>query len=122
MADFGADVVKVEHPRGGGGPALDRAGQPTGGTSSFLAVNRGKRSIAVDLATVDGKSSDRAVAASADVLLDNFKTGGLARYRLDDPALSAINPRLIYCSVRRPRRGRGEVRRVERWPRSTRSG
>jgi crotonobetainyl-CoA:carnitine CoA-transferase CaiB-like acyl-CoA transferase len=105
LADFGADVVKLEHPSGGddvrrmGTPALDPAGQPTGDTSSFLAMNRGKRSIAIDLANPEGQSIARLLAARADVLIENFKTGGLARYGLDYPALSAINPRLIYCSV-----------------------
>ncbi len=105
LADFGADVVKVEHPDGGddvrrmGTPALDAQGRPTGDTSSFLAMNRGKRSIALDLASPGGQDTARRLAAHADVLIENFRTGGLARYGLDYPTLSALNPRLVYCSV-----------------------
>ena len=105
LADFGADVVKVEHPRGGddvrhmGFPLRDAEGAVVGDTSSFLAMNRGKRSITVDIATPDGQSVVQALAARADVLIENFRTGGLARYGLDYAALSAGNPGLVYCSI-----------------------
>jgi crotonobetainyl-CoA:carnitine CoA-transferase CaiB-like acyl-CoA transferase len=105
LADFGAEVVKVEHPDGGddvrrmGMPQRDATGMPTGDTSSFLAMNRGKRSIAIDIRRPGGQAVLRALAAKADILIENFKTGDLKRYGLDFPALSAVNPRLIYCSI-----------------------
>jgi crotonobetainyl-CoA:carnitine CoA-transferase CaiB-like acyl-CoA transferase len=105
LADFGAEVVKVEHPRGGddvrrmGFPQKDAEGNETGDTSSFLAMNRGKRSVALDIATPEGQAALRALAAKADVFIENFKAGGLARYRLDYASLSALNPRLVYCSI-----------------------
>jgi crotonobetainyl-CoA:carnitine CoA-transferase CaiB-like acyl-CoA transferase len=105
LADFGADVVKVEHPRGGddvrrmGFPQKDAEGNETGETSSFLAMNRGKRSVTLDIATPEGQETLRALAAQADVFIENFKAGGLARYGLDHAALSALNPRLVYCSI-----------------------
>jgi crotonobetainyl-CoA:carnitine CoA-transferase CaiB-like acyl-CoA transferase len=105
LADFGAEVVKVEHPRGGddvrrmGFPQKDAEGKETGDTSSFLAVNRGKRSVALDIATPEGQDTLRALAGKADVFIENFKAGGLARYGLDYAALSALNPRLVYCSI-----------------------
>lgn len=105
LADFGAEVVKVEHPKGGddvrrmGLPMKDAEGAETGDTSSFLAMNRGKRSIALDIATPDGQAALRALAGKADVFIENFKAGGLARYGLDYAALSALNPRLVYCSI-----------------------
>jgi crotonobetainyl-CoA:carnitine CoA-transferase CaiB-like acyl-CoA transferase len=105
LADFGAEVVKVEHPRGGddvrrmGFPQKDEAGNETGDTSSFLAMNRGKRSVALDIATPEGQTALRALAGKADVFIENFKAGGLARYGLDYASLSALNPRLVYCSI-----------------------
>jgi crotonobetainyl-CoA:carnitine CoA-transferase CaiB-like acyl-CoA transferase len=105
LADFGAEVVKVEHPRGGddvrrmGFPQKDAEGNETGDTSSFLAMNRGKRSVALDIATPEGQAALRALAAKADVFIENFKAGGLARYGLDYASLSALNPRLVYCSI-----------------------
>ena len=105
LADFGAEVVKVEHPRGGddvrrmGFPQRDAAGAETGETSSFLAMNRGKRSIALDIATPEGQETLRALAGKADVFIENFKAGGLARYGLDHASLAAVNPRLVYCSI-----------------------
>ena len=105
LADFGAEVVKVEHPRGGddvrrmGFPQMDAEGRQTGDTSSFLAMNRGKRSVALDIATPDGQQALRALIGKADVLIENFKAGSLERYGLDYAALSTLNPRLVYCSI-----------------------
>ncbi|MGI4943400.1 MAG: CaiB/BaiF CoA transferase family protein [Janthinobacterium lividum] len=105
LADFGADVVKVEHPVGGddvrrmGVHQRREDGSETGQTSSFLAMNRNKRSVALDMAKPEGQAALQAMAAKADVLVENFKTGGLRKYGLDYPALSAANPRLIYCSI-----------------------
>jgi crotonobetainyl-CoA:carnitine CoA-transferase CaiB-like acyl-CoA transferase len=106
LADLGADVVKVERPgagddtRGWGPPFLkDKSGNDTGDAGYFLAVNRGKRSIAVDLADAEGQRIVRALAARADIVLENFKTGALARFGLGYDDLSAANPALIYCSI-----------------------
>lgn len=105
LADFGADVIKVEHVKGGddvrrmGVPHLDEAGNPTGETSSFLAMNRGKRSLALDLSRPAGQELARRLIADADVLVENFKTGTLERFGLDFGAVAAMNPRLVYCSI-----------------------
>src|SRR6195256_1057164 len=106
LADLGADVVKVERPgagddtRGWGPPFLkDKSGNDTGDAGYFLAVNRGKRSIAVDLADAEGQRIVRALAARTDIVLENFKTGALARFGLGYDDLSAANPALIYCSI-----------------------
>lgn len=105
LADMGADVVKVEHPAGGddvrrmGHAHIGPDGQETGEHASFLAMNRGKRSIAIDFATPEGQALIRSLASRADVIIENFLTGTLARYGLDYPQLSAINPALIYCSI-----------------------
>lgn len=105
LADFGADVIKVEHVEGGddvrrmGVPHLGPDGEPTGETSSFLAMNRGKRSIGLDLKQPEGQALARRLIAEADVLIENFKTGNLARFGLDYASVAEINPRLIYCSI-----------------------
>jgi crotonobetainyl-CoA:carnitine CoA-transferase CaiB-like acyl-CoA transferase len=98
LADLGARVVKVEAPRGddtrGWGPPF--AGDQSG---YFLSVNRGKESVAVDLKHPDGAELVRRLAARADVLVENFKVGDLARYRLDPASLAEVNPGLIYASI-----------------------
>jgi formyl-CoA transferase len=106
LADLGADVIKVERPgagddtRGWGPPFLkDRDGADTTDAAYYLAANRGKRSIEVDLATETGREIVRSIARVSDVVLENYKVGALAKYGLDYPSLSAINPRLVYCSV-----------------------
>ncbi|MBW4984417.1 CoA transferase [Mameliella sp. CS4] len=105
LADFGADVVKVEHVKGGddvrrmGVPHLGADGNPTGETSSFLAMNRGKRSLALDLSKPEGQDIARHLVAEADVLIENFKTGTLARFGLDYQEVAKLNPRLVYCSI-----------------------
>jgi crotonobetainyl-CoA:carnitine CoA-transferase CaiB-like acyl-CoA transferase len=106
LADLGADVVKVERPgagddtRGWGPPFLkDKSGRDTTDAGYFLAVNRGKRSIAVDLADEDGQRIVRALAARADIVLENFKAGTLEKFGLGYEGLSAVNPTLIYCSI-----------------------
>ena len=101
LADLGADVIKIERPgegddtRGWGPPFLP-GGRDAG---SFLACNRGKRSVTVDMAQAEGQAIIRKLAESADVCVENFKVGALARYGLDAASLRAINPRLVYCSV-----------------------
>jgi crotonobetainyl-CoA:carnitine CoA-transferase CaiB-like acyl-CoA transferase len=106
LADLGADVVKVERPgvgddtRGWGPPFLkDKSGRDTREAGYFLAVNRGKRSIAVDLGESEGQRIVRALAARADIVLENFKAGTLAKYGLGYDDLRAVNAGLIYCSI-----------------------
>ncbi|MFT8244910.1 CaiB/BaiF CoA transferase family protein [Roseomonas sp. BN140053] len=106
LADLGADVIKVERPgvgddtRAWGPPFLkDAAGEPTRDAGYFLAVNRGKRSVTIDMAKPEGQAVIRQLAQGADLVLENFKAGALAKYGLDAASLRAINPRLIYCSV-----------------------
>src|SRR5919112_390051 len=100
LADLGADVVKVERPGAGDdtrhwGPPF----APDGASAYFHSCNRGKTSVAIDLETAEGQAQVRALAAEADVLIENFKVGGLARFGLDYPALAELNPRLVYCSI-----------------------
>lgn len=106
LADLGADVVKVERPGAGddtrawGPPFLkDAEGRDTSEAAYFLCANRNKRSIAIDFTRPEGQQQVRALAARADVLIENFKVGGLAVYGLDYASLQALNPRLVYCSV-----------------------
>ena len=106
LGDLGADVVKVERPQVGddtrawGPPYLkDSEGRDTSEAAYFLCANRNKRSIAIDFTQPAGQQQVRALAAQADVLIENFKAGGLAAYGLDYASLQAENPRLIYCSV-----------------------
>ncbi len=105
LADFGADVVKVERPGRGddvrqqGLRARDAQGRETRESSSFLAMNRGKRSITVDMSRPEGQALLRRLAADSDILIENFKAGDLARYGLDYAALKTVNPRLVYCSI-----------------------
>jgi len=106
LADLGADVVKIERPGVGddtrtwGPPFIkDANGNDTDQASYFTACNRNKRSVTVDMATPDGQALLRQMAAQADIVVENFKTGGLKQYGLDQESLRAANPRLIYCSV-----------------------
>src|SRR5690349_13660767 len=106
LADFGAEVIKVERPGHGddtrkwGPPFLkDREGRDTADAAYYLACNRGKKSITLDLAHPRGREVAKALAAKCDVLVENFKVGDLARHGLDYASLSATNPRLVYCSI-----------------------
>jgi crotonobetainyl-CoA:carnitine CoA-transferase CaiB-like acyl-CoA transferase len=106
LADLGADVIKVERPgvgddtRAWGPPFLrDPSGQPTREAGYYLSVNRGKRSITLDLDKAEGQGVVRALAARSDIVLENFKVGTLKRYGLDYDSLKAVNPRIIYCSI-----------------------
>jgi crotonobetainyl-CoA:carnitine CoA-transferase CaiB-like acyl-CoA transferase len=106
LADLGADVVKVERPDTGddtrtwGPPWLpDAGGEPTADSTYFSSANRNKRSVAIDLAAPPGADLVRSLAAHADVLIENFKVGDLARRGLDYVALARIQPRLVYCSI-----------------------
>ncbi|HYD37876.1 MAG TPA: CaiB/BaiF CoA-transferase family protein [Allosphingosinicella sp.] len=100
LADLGADVVKVERP--GTGDDTHQWGPPfapDGSAAYFHACNRGKRSVAIAFDTAEGQARVRALASDADVLIENFKVGGLAKYGLDYPSLSELNPGLVYCSI-----------------------
>jgi len=106
LGDLGADVVKVERPDGGdetrawGPPYLkDGEGRDTSEAAYYLSANRNKRSITVDITKPEGQEIVRRLAAQSDILLENFKVGGLAKYGLDHESLKAVNPRLIYCSI-----------------------
>jgi formyl-CoA transferase len=106
LADLGADVVKVERPLVGddtrhwGPPFLkDAQGQDTEHASYFTSANRNKRSITIDIAKPQGQALIRTMALHSDILVENFKVGGLAHYGLDFESLKAVNPRLIYCSI-----------------------
>lgn len=99
LADLGAEVTKVEHPRGGDDTRAWGPPDAAGESAYYLCANRTKRSIAIDLATADGQAIVRALAAEADVLVENYKLGGLDRYGLGHATLCALNPRLVYCSI-----------------------
>jgi crotonobetainyl-CoA:carnitine CoA-transferase CaiB-like acyl-CoA transferase len=105
LADLGCDVIKVERPGEGddtrhwGPPFLHGSDGENLGAAYFHSCNRGKRSVAIDIATPEGQRQVRALAAEADVLIENYKVGGLAKYGLDAASLRATNPRLVYCSI-----------------------
>jgi crotonobetainyl-CoA:carnitine CoA-transferase CaiB-like acyl-CoA transferase len=106
LGDLGADVVKVERPgqgddtRSWGPPYLNNAaGEHPDAAAYFLCANRNKRSVTIDMGQPEGQALVRRLAMEADVVLENFKLGGLARYGLDAASLLALNPRLVYCSI-----------------------
>ncbi|HEL7888361.1 CaiB/BaiF CoA transferase family protein [Stenotrophomonas maltophilia] len=106
LADFGADVIKVERPgvgddtRGWGPPYLkDADGDDTAESAYYLCANRGKRSVAIDFTRPEGQALIRALAAQCQVLVENYKVGGLEKYGLDYASLRAVNPALVYCSI-----------------------
>ena len=106
LADLGADVVKIERPGAGddtrhwGPPFLkDAQGNDTEHAAYYTCANRNKRSMTVDIAKPEGQALIRQLAAQSDVLVENFKVGGLAHYGLDYASLKQVNPKLIYCSV-----------------------
>jgi crotonobetainyl-CoA:carnitine CoA-transferase CaiB-like acyl-CoA transferase len=102
LADLGADVIKVEAPEGDdtrrwGPPFIEREGDRS--AAYFHSTNRGKRSITCDFSKPEGQEVVRRLVADADVVIENFKVGGLKKYGLDYDSLRAINPRLVYCSI-----------------------
>jgi len=106
LGDLGAEVIKVERPGAGDdtrtwGPPFvrDGAGEPTTDAAYYLCTNRNKRSITVDMQTPEGQRLLQELAEHSDVVVENFKTGSLAQYGLDYATLSALNPRLVYCSI-----------------------
>ncbi|MEZ5780779.1 MAG: CaiB/BaiF CoA-transferase family protein [Rhizobiaceae bacterium] len=105
LADLGADVIKVENPNGGddtrkwGPPFVTGSDGENLSAAYYHSCNRGKRSIALDFATPDGAETVRKLVATSDVMIENFKLGGLKKYGLDYDSLRVINPRLVYCSI-----------------------
>jgi crotonobetainyl-CoA:carnitine CoA-transferase CaiB-like acyl-CoA transferase len=105
LADLGAEVIKIERPgsgddtRGWGPPFVEAQDGGHLGAAYFHSCNRGKRSLALDFETVEGADAVRELARQADVVVENFKVGGLAKYGLDQASLSALNPRLVICSI-----------------------
>ncbi len=105
LADLGAEVIKIERPGAGddtrhwGPPFTTMTDGSKGDAAYFMCANRGKKSVALDIATPEGAEAVRRLAATCDVVVENFKTGGLAKYGLDYASLSAVNPRLVYCSI-----------------------
>jgi len=106
LADLGADVIKVERPvcgddtRSWGPPFLkDEAGQNTTEAAYYLSANRNKQSVTIDFTRPEGQQLVRELVAKSDIVIENFKVGGLAGYGLDYASLKAVNPKLIYCSI-----------------------
>ncbi|MBR0555058.1 CoA transferase [Ciceribacter sp. L1K23] len=105
LADLGADVIKVENPEGGddtrawGPPFVEGKDGENLSAAYYHSTNRNKRSIAIDFRTEQGRDIIRRLVATADVVIENFKLGGLRKYGLDYDSLKAINPRLVYCSI-----------------------
>ncbi len=105
LADFGADVIKVERPHHGDEsrtfpPYLkDSAGAETDDSAYFMSINRGKRSVTIDISKPRGQELVKALAAKSDVLIENYKVGDLERYGLHYQAIRDINPRIVYCSI-----------------------
>jgi crotonobetainyl-CoA:carnitine CoA-transferase CaiB-like acyl-CoA transferase len=107
LGDLGAEVIKIENPGTGGddtrswGPPFisDNDGNPTDLSAYFMCANRNKLSVSIDIASAEGQKTIRKLAAQCDILVENFKPGGLAKYRLDAETLLAANPALIYASI-----------------------
>jgi len=106
LADLGATVIKIERPEVGddtrhwGPPYLkDKQGHDTNDAAYFFSANRGKQSLAIDITQAEGQQAIKELVAGADVLIENYKVGGLAKYGLDYASLNALNPALVYCSI-----------------------
>ena len=105
LADFGAEVIKIEKPgegddtRGWGPPFVTNGDGSRGDAAYFLSANRGKWSVAIDMASAEGQALIRSLAAQSDIVIENFKVGGLKKYGLDYESLKAVKPDLIYCSI-----------------------
>ncbi len=105
LADLGAEVIKIERPgegddtRGWGPPFITKADGSRGDAAYYLSANRGKKSLAIDMANPEGRALIRELARASDVVLENFKVGGLKKYGLDYDSLKALNPQVIYCSI-----------------------
>ena len=106
LADLGAEVIKIERPLAGddtrswGPPYMpDESGESSGESAYFHAANRGKYSVCIDIASTSGQDLIRNLATKCDILIENFKVGGLSKYGLDYDSLKTLNPKLVYCSI-----------------------
>lgn len=105
LADLGAEVIKIERPgdgddtRGWGPPFITEADGSRGDAAYYLSANRGKKSLTIDMANPEGQALIRELARGSDIVLENFKVGGLKKYGLDYDSLKSFNPRIIYCSI-----------------------
>ncbi|WP_407306436.1 CaiB/BaiF CoA transferase family protein [Acinetobacter sp.] len=106
LADLGAEVIKVERPKTGDDTRLwgppwmkNNQGEDTREAAYYQSANRNKLSVAIDISTAEGQELVRALAADSDVVIENYKAGSLKKYGLDYDSLSAINPKLVYCSI-----------------------
>ena len=106
LADFGAQVIKIERPKVGddtrswGPPFMpNQQGQSSGESAYFMAANRGKQSVCIDITSEVGQQQIHQLASQCDIVIENFKVGGAAQYKLDYATLAKINPKLIYCSI-----------------------
>lgn len=106
LADLGAEVIKIERPKIGddtrmwGPPWMkNNKGEDTFEAAYYQSANRNKKSVAIDIASFEGQELIRALAADSDIIIENYKAGSLQKYGLDYATLSAINPRLVYCSI-----------------------
>ncbi|MBN9066043.1 MAG: CoA transferase, partial [Rhizobiales bacterium] len=105
LADLGADVIKIENPKGGddtrswGPPFVQGKGGENLSAAYYHSTNRGKRSVALDFSEPEGAETLKKLIATADVLIENFKVGGLKKYGLDYESVKTLNPRLVYCSI-----------------------
>lgn len=106
LADLGAEVIKIERPgigddtrRWGPPYAKDANGEELADAAYFYCANRGKKSVCIDITTAEGQKSIRQLARDSDVLIENYKVGGLAKYELDYDSLKTVNPKLVYCSI-----------------------
>jgi len=106
LADLGAEVIKIERPgqgddtRAWGPPYMPaESGEPTNEAAYFQGANRGKHSVCIDISSLQGRALVLQLVEKCDVLIENFKVGGLEKYGLDYPSVKAINPKLVYCSI-----------------------
>jgi crotonobetainyl-CoA:carnitine CoA-transferase CaiB-like acyl-CoA transferase len=105
LADYGAEVIKVERPGSGddtrrwGPPFVEKADGTAGDAAYFQAANRNKQSVTIDFTTPDGAALIKQLAAKSDILVENYKLGGLQKYGLHYEALAEVNPKLVYCSI-----------------------
>jgi len=99
LADFGAEVIKIENPDGGDDPRHYEHADLAGESAAFVSLNRNKRGIALDLAKPEGCRVARELIARADVVVENFSSGVMKKYGLDYASVAPANPRLIYCSI-----------------------
>src|SRR6476660_1379653 len=99
LADFGAEVIKIENPEGGDDTRHYEHAEIGGESAAFLSLNRNKRGIAIDFTKAEGREIARELIAKADVVVENFSAGVMKKFGLDYETVASFNPRLIYCSI-----------------------